>query len=208
MNSSGILAGGSAIRIEHIDCGGFSVCVARQPVRAILLLVLVLLMLVVAIAPTCGVVALGINFPRDHTAPAVIAIGLFSAMALLAWWGTFVVTLMWLRVCFDRVLEFDAGRRELRLRNVPLFSRAFPLHRVSAVVICSGTLQWGMPAVWLCLAIEGKRRKLLIESAVPTTPEEKKLAKGITSAGQAISKLLGVPLHKQPGVGLLEISFI
>ena len=208
MDSPAILFDAAGIRIDDLDGAGFIVRIARRPLPGVLLLAPVLVMVAMAIVLTWCVLALCVHFPRDGAAPAFVFIGLFSAMALLAWLGTFVVTLTCLRVCFDRVLEFDPQRQEFRLRNVPLFSRVFPLRRVSAVVVCSGTLQWGTPAVWLCLAIDGMKRKLLIQSAVPTTHDEKTLAKVMTSAGQSISKLLDVPLHKLPRVGLLEISFI
>jgi hypothetical protein len=208
MGSPATLVDVAGIRIDDLDGAGFTVRVACRPWAGVLLLVPVLLMFTMAIVLTGGVAALCVNFPRDGAIPTLVFISLFSAMALVAWWGSFVGTLMWLRFCFDRVLEFDSRRQELRLRNVPMFSRDFPLHRISGVVICSGTLQWGTPVVWLCLAIEGMRRKLLIQSAVPTTHDEKTLANALTSAGELISRRLNVPLHKVPHVGLLEISFI
>jgi hypothetical protein len=207
MDSPTTLLDAAGIRIDDQNSAGFTVRVARQFGLGIVALVLVSLIFVVAVVLTAGDVALCIYFPPDNAVPAVGIICLFIGMALLAWGGTIVTTLMALRLCFDRVMKFDLQRQELRLSNIPLFSRNFLLSRISAVVICSGTVR-GTRMVWLCLEIEGAWRKLLIQSATPTTRDQKELVKVLVSAGETISRLTKVPFRKEARAGLLEISFI
>lgn len=208
MASPETLIDAGGIRIDRLANAGLTVRVARRPFYGIATLALVVSPFAALAAVISGGVSLmAIYFPRDGAGPTLVFIALFGAMALLAWWGTFVTTLMALRFCFDRILEFEMHKGELRLCNVPRFSRTTQLSNVVAVDICCGCLR-GVRVIWLCLSVQGMKRKLLIQSAIPSTRSEKELAKVLVAAGTTISRLLNVPLHKLARVGLLEISFI
>ncbi len=124
MSPRQILLQGPGIRLETIDDGGFKVFVVRRPLTGCLGISFVIAAVgMVAAAFSWGTVMPCIHFPRDGAVPTATFIGIFGVIAVLLCTLTFAETVSALRRCYDRQLEFDHQRNELRLRNVPFFSQ-------------------------------------------------------------------------------------